>query len=245
MRQKFSYVVILLFIVFVISACGKGTENSGEDSSGDNGEYPYGHYEDDKMIGTAWAADKTENVIEVDISEWRKRDWKGPDMTSEGYFYLASFSETTAVTYEDGTEASIDDIKNGQKVLVNPPAKGDDFKGHADEIVLLDMTYEEKYGRLLSHIDGFNIVVMYEYGNSPPMELQEPLYEDVVNILEGTEHDVVGAYIEYDPNYVVDYKEELEIEQFPVILVYDQEELLFKAYNVEEVYDFFRNVKEE
>ena len=245
MQQKIRFLTVLLVSMAVVSACGTdGETGSDGNSSGDNGEYPYGHYEDDKMIGTASTVNKTENIIEVDISEWSKRDWKGPNLTSEGYYYNARFSEETSITYEDGASASIDDIKNGQKVLVNPPANGDNFEAHADEIVLMDMTYEEKYWRLLSHIDGFNIVMMYEYGNSLPPEMQESFYEDVLAILEGTEHDVVGGYVEYDSNYVVDFKEELDIEQFPVIFVFDQTEQLFKGYEVEEVYDFFRDLKE-
>lgn len=245
MRRKPFLLTFLLIGMLAVSACGKGSGNAGDASSDEAGEYPYGHYEDDKMIGTAQAVDKEKDILELDISEWRKRDWKGPDITSEGYAYFADFSEDTSIIYEGGAKASIDDIKNGQKVLVNPPAKGDEFEGHADEIVLLDMTYKEKYGRLLSHIDGFNIVVMYEYGNPPPPEMQEPLYEEASTILSGTDHDVVGGYIEYNPNYVVDFKEELEIEQFPVIFVYDQEELLFKSYDTDELYEFLEKMKEE
>ncbi|WP_422122295.1 hypothetical protein DHX103_10825 [Planococcus sp. X10-3] len=244
MRRKIHFLTFLLAVAVMASACGTEGNDSGGNSTGDNGEYPYGHYEDDKMIGTASSVNTTENIIEVDISEWSKRDWKGPNLTSEGYYYNARFSEETAITYENGAAASIDDIKNGQKVLVNPPADDDNSEAHADEIVLMDMTYEEKYWRLLSHIDGFNIVVMYEYGDPPPPEMQEPLYENSLAILEGTEYDAVGAHIEYDSNYVVDFKEELDIEQFPVIFVFDQKEELFKGYTVDELYAFFENIRD-
>lgn len=243
MRRKSLLLIFLLIGILAVSACGKGSENAGEVSSEEAEEYPYGHYEDDKMIGTAWIANKEKDFIEIDISEWKKRDRKGPAMTDEGYVYNASFSEETAFAYEDGTAATIDDIKNGQKVLVNPPAKDDDFEGHADEIVLLDMTYEEKYWRFLSHIEGINIVVMYEYGNPPPAEMQDSLFENASSILMG-EHDVVASWVEYDPDYVVDFKEELDIEQFPVIFVYDQEELLFKSNDTDAVYAFLEGLKE-
>ncbi|MFD1030156.1 hypothetical protein [Metaplanococcus flavidus] len=245
MHRKIHFMAFLLVAMIAVSACGQGVGNDADDiASGDSGEYPYGHYEDDKMIGTASSVNKKENIIEIDISEWSKRDWKGPVLTDGGYSYRASFTEDTSIRYEDGTSASIDDIKNGQKVLVNPPANDDNSEAHADEIVLMDMTYEEKYWRLLSHIDGFNIVVMYEYGDPPPPEMQEPLYENTLAILEGTDHDVVGASVEYDANYVVDFKEELDIEQFPVIFVFNQKELLFKGYSADELYAFFEDISD-
>lgn len=45
-------------------------------------------------------------------------------------------------------------------------------------------------------------------------------------------------------DYIVDYKEELDIEQFPDLLVFDDEELKFKGYEVEELYEFFRDLSE-
>jgi co-chaperonin GroES (HSP10) len=221
--------------VLFISACGKSEVN--------NGEYPYGHYEDDKMIGTVWEVKKSEDSIVVDISEWEKRDRKGPNMTDEGYSYTAKMTDGTVIKYEDGTNASIDDIKKGQKVLVNPP-RGNNFEGHPEEIILLEMTYKEKYSRLLSHIDGLNLVVMYEDGKKLPFEMQEPIYENILDILENKEERAVAAWMEYNEDYVVDYKEELGIETFPVLLVFNKEELVFKTYNVDELYDFFKNLKE-
>ncbi len=114
-----------------ISACDK--------SVGDNEEYPYGHYEDDKMIGTVLEVNKSENNIVVNISEWEKRDRKGPGINDDGFSYRANLTIETVIKHEDETEASINDIKKGQKVLVNPP-RGDDFGGQPDEIILLEMS---------------------------------------------------------------------------------------------------------
>ncbi|TWT00538.1 hypothetical protein [Planomicrobium sp. CPCC 101079] len=234
MPRKIFCLVTILFMGFFVSACGKST--------GVNGEYPYGHYEDDKMIGIVWEVNENKNNIVVDISEWEKRD-RQPDLTDEGYSYTANFSKETRIIHEDGTEAFIADIKKGQKVLVSPP-RGTFFEGHSDKIILLEMSYEEKYSQFLSHIDGYNIVVMYEHGENLPMEMQDSMYSNVLNILEGTEHSAVAGWIEYNEDYVADYKKELGIEQFPAILVYNQKELLFKAYKVDDLYDFFINLSE-
>ena len=218
--------------MFLISACGNSVDDSGE--------YLNSQYKDDEMIGTVWEVN--EDRIVVDISEWKKRDRK-ENTTDEGYSYIAKITEETDINHEDGTEASIDAIKQGQKVMVNPPEEND-FEGHPDEIILLEMSDEEKYSRLLSHIDGFNIVVMYEFGETVPMEMQDSMYGDVLNILEGTEHKAVAAWVEYNADYIVDYKKEFGIEQFPAILVFNKEEILFKTYQVDELYDYFRNLKE-
>ncbi|GGM43252.1 hypothetical protein GCM10011351_31510 [Paraliobacillus quinghaiensis] len=69
---------------------------------------------------------------------------------------------------------------------------------------------------------------MYEDGKKLPTEMQESVYENVMNILEGTEQRAVASWVPYDDNYVVDYKEELDIEQFPAILVFNKEELLYE-----------------
>ncbi|WP_249872646.1 hypothetical protein [Oceanobacillus saliphilus] len=235
MHRSILFLVIFLFTMSFISACGK--------SEGAHESYPYGHYEEDKMIGTVSEINKSESSVVVDISGWEKRDRKGPDMTEEGYSYSAMITDKTVIRHEEEKEASIDEIKTGQKVLVNPP-RGNDFEGIADDIILLEMSHEEKFSRLLSHIDGFNIVVMYKDGTSLPTEMQETLYENVMNILEGTKYRASAAWGPYDENYIVDYKEELDIEQFPAMLVFDKKDLIFKAYSVDEFYEFFRNLGE-
>ncbi|THE11636.1 hypothetical protein E1I69_14395 [Bacillus timonensis] len=235
MGKRIPFLVIFLISMLYLSACGKNAVG--------NGEYSYGHYKDDQMIGTVREVKKSEDSIVVDISEWEKRDSKGPGITTEGYSYTSKINEKTVINDEDGTEVSIDDIKKGQKVLVNPP-RGNEFEGYPKEIILLKMTDEEKYSRLLSHVDGFNIVVMYQMGEKLPDEMKEQMYGEILNILETKEQEAAAAWMEYDEDYVVDYKEELGIETFPAILVFKKEELVYKTYNVEEIYDFFKNLKE-
>lgn len=236
MGRKTFLLIFILAGMLVVSACGQGSAINGASSGNSSSSY-----DDDQMIGHVWTVDQTENIIEVDISEWAKRDSNSD--TDEGYSYFADFSKETAITYEDGTIASVEDLKNGQKLLVNPPMKGDDYKGHADEIVLLDMTYEEKYRKLLSHREGYNIVVMYENEMLPPEQSYETLFMEANSILQGTDHQVWASGIEYDPNYVVDYKAELNIEQFPVYLIFNETEFLLKSYTVDEIYSYFEDLK--
>ncbi|KMJ59112.1 hypothetical protein AB685_08600 [Bacillus sp. LL01] len=221
------YTILIIFCFSLLTACGTNPLT--------NGENPYSHYEDDKMIGKVWEV--SGNSVEVDISEWVKRNRKGPNQTDEGYSYMANLTKETAIKFEDGKEASIEDMKKGQKVLVNPPSEGS-FEGTPEEIILLEMTYEEKYARLLSHVDGYNLDVMFEEGSILPSELQETLYE---KIRELADEEVVATWMVYDEEYVVDYKEELGIGEFPVMLVFDREKLIFKANDVEELYEFFED----
>ncbi|WP_157998051.1 hypothetical protein [Ornithinibacillus scapharcae] len=234
MLRRILFIIISLISMSFISACTNSTEV--------HEEYPYGHYEDDKMIGTVSEVNKSENSIVVDISEWEKRGRKGPDMTDEGYSYTALITDKTLIKHENEKEAFIDDIKKGQKVLVNPP-RGNDFEGQPNQIILLEMSYEEKYARLLSQKDGINIVIMYTNGTPLPEEMYEPLYDNVTKILEGTEYSPSASWVLYDENYIVDYKEEMEIKQFPAMLVFNEKELIFKDYSVEGLYEFLRNLR--
>ncbi|RSL35398.1 hypothetical protein D7Z54_02210 [Salibacterium salarium] len=214
---------ILIMSTLLITACQE-TKNTDEES--------HGQYEDDKMIGLVREVDTENSVVSVDISRWEKRD-RGNITTDEGYGISAEITDETILQYENTTEALLDDIKEGQKVLINPP-KGNGFKGVAEEFILLDMTYEEKYKGLLSHLkDTLNIVVMYEKGETPPPQMDEKLMEKI-------EQETVMTWRPYQKDYVVDYKEELNIEKFPVILVFNSEELVFKTNKVEELYEFFK-----
>ncbi|TYS69772.1 hypothetical protein FZC76_05950 [Sutcliffiella horikoshii] len=223
--MRHSFLVLILFSITVLTACGSNAVGGEEN--------PNTHYDDEKMTGTVWNV--SGDSVEVDISEWEKRDRKGANGTEEGYSYLAQITDETTIKYENGKEAFLKDLKKGQKVLVNPP-RGESFEGKPKELVLLDMTFQEQYTRFLSHIDGYKLVVMYEEGAVLPPELQDPLYEKVLNL---TEEEVVATWIVYDDEYVVDYKKEIGVEQFPVVLVFNREELVFKTYDVEKVYDFF------
>ncbi len=200
---------------------------------GGTGENPYGHYEDDKMIGFVQEVDKSKDTVVVDISEWEKRDRKGSVLTDEGYSYIAEMTDETVIELENGSNAILDNVKEGQKVLVNPPV-GKEFEGRAQEVILLDMTHEEKYSGLLSHTDGLNIVVMYEEG--------EPISIDIENIMQNIEHKTVGRQMPYPNDFVVDYKSELDFEELPIILVFNREELVFKTHNVDELYNFMETL---
>lgn len=218
---------MLLLQASILTACLENDEETGE--------YPYGHYEDDKMIGFVREVNMDEKFIVVNISEWEKRYERGPAMTSGGYSYKALITNKTIINHQNGTERTIDDMKIGQKLLINPP-RGSEFEGKPAEITLLEMTYEEKYSELLSHVEDLNIVVLHEEGH--------PVSNDIWNISRNIKQNSVGREISYSKDYVVDYKAEFDIEQFPAILIFNQEKLVFKSYRVDEVYDFFNNLDE-
>ena len=142
------FLVCILFSLFIFTACQNSVDQQEESSSND--------YEDDKMVGNIWDINKKDNSVVVNISDWMKRGSKGTH-TDEGYSYTAKITEETVMKYENGTKASFDEIKVGQKVQINPPMENN-LEVPPEEIILLEMTYEEKYASLLSHIEGFNIV---------------------------------------------------------------------------------------
>ncbi|WP_101843529.1 hypothetical protein [Halobacillus sp. Marseille-P3879] len=224
-------IVILFTLSGLLVACSHNHNNEAK-------ETPYAHYEDDEMVGTVSKIDKDNNLLEVDISEWEKRDRSGPDAaTDEGYSYEAVYSEQTEIRKEDGVSVNINDLNLGQKILVNPPRDDKEFNGETEEIVLLEMSDEEKYSEVLSHRgDKFDVVVIYN--RTIPDELDESLLEDL-------DSSPVGSWIKYEKNYVVDYKDEFEIENFPVLLVFNDEKMVYKTYDAADLKKFFRDHAEE
>jgi len=181
------------------------------------------------MIGKVQDIQLEDNLLEVDISEWHKRDVRG-GVNDYGVSITLPITDELVIKNEDGTLSELSSIKTGQKVLINPPT--DDIEGEykAKEIILLDMTYEEKYDRLLSkNKDNYRTTVFL--GNTPSSELESKLMGLV-------SHSTIN-FADYPENYVVNYEKELDIEKYPVMLVFDTEKLVFKTYDVDELIEFF------
>lgn len=219
-----------MLAIFLITACGTPSGNK-----------PYGDHKDHKMIGTVISVDLDINTIEVNISEWEKRDISGPLITFEAYFYTAEITNETVIRYEDGTPANLKDIKRGQKVLVNPP-RGDDYRGEVEQFILMEMSFKEKYSRFLPYQeDMLHVVVIDESDEVLPFDIEDPIYENILKIVKNRLQTPGVTRIAYDETYAVDYKQELDIDQFPVFLIFSYEELVYKTYDVEEIYEFFRD----
>lgn len=115
-------VFLVLLSLFLLSACVNK---------------PFGHYEDDKMIGTVQNVEIDMNLLEVNISEWHKRDLTG-DIPDYGVFIKINVTDDVVIKKEDKTLSDIYQIQIGQKVLVNPPKKDNDEDYVVKEIILLD-----------------------------------------------------------------------------------------------------------
>ncbi|QFT87537.1 hypothetical protein FIU87_02635 [Bacillus sp. THAF10] len=216
---------ISILCIVILTSCAENTKES-------NG--PFSHYQDEKMIGTVWEI--ADNELVVDISEWEKRDIEGDGLNDDGYMYNAKLNKNTKIHFENDNQATLADIKVGQKIQVNPP-RNNKFEGYPNEIILLDMSFKEKYATLLSHNEVPRIVIMYNE--------HSPITMDLEAIMNNTATNIDGTQITYQQEYVVDFKEELEIERFPVIFVFNQEELLFKTYEEEELYEFLESLGSE
>lgn len=120
MLRKISLTILLISLF--LTACG---------------DKPYGHYEDDKMIGIVENVDAEKSQLVVDISEWHKRDVRGPGIDDYGVSIPIEITDDTVIRNNDGKSITIDNLKMGQKVLVNPPHENNSHY-KAKEIVLLN-----------------------------------------------------------------------------------------------------------
>ena len=212
-------VSILLFLLSMLnlSACGNK---------------PYGHYEDNKMIGIVQQIQPENNLFEVDISQWHKRDVRG-SVNDYGVTITVPITDELVIKNEDGTLSDLSLIKIGQKVLVNPPKDVIEGEYKAKEVILLNMTYEEKYDRLLSkNKDKYLTTVFWGEMDTSSSELESKLIGLV-------SHSTINFSTYPEKNYVVNYEKELDIEKYPVMLVFDTEKLVFKTYDVDELIEFF------
>lgn len=196
---------------------------------------PYGHYKDDEMIGKVYSVDLENNMLDVDISEWSKRHLRG-DINSYGVSLMVTVTDDLVIKKEDGQQVEIDQVKLGQKVLVNPPKSVRDEHYEAEEVILLEMTYEEKFDQLLSdRNDRYRTTVFVVEGGWIPKVMEAKIRES------GNPYGIGNI----PENYVVNYEAELDIEKYPVILVFDDKELVLKTYDVEEYVTFFDSLPNE
>lgn len=190
---------------------------------------PYGEYEDDKMIGFVGSFNDELKSIDFDISEWVKRDERGPGIEDWGASYEAFVLPSTRITSEAGELLGWKDLKRGQKVQINPP-QTKKVTDTPDELIILTMTNEQifkRMGLLASKKGSYRTTAVYESG-------QEELFQ-IDDIEKNARSILNGGYsaIEYDPNYVLDVKDEFKIETFPVILVFDREKLVLQTDELE------------
>jgi len=202
MLKKVSMLLFLL-ITLILSSC----ENK-----------PYGHYEDSKMIGYVQQIQPENNLLEVDISQWHKRDVRG-GVNDYGVSITVPITDELVIKNEDDTLSELSSIKTGQKVLVNPPKDVIEGEYKAKEIILLDMTYEEKYNRLLSkNKDKYLTTVFWGELDTSSSELESKLMGLV-------SHSTINFSIYPEKNYVVNFEKELDIEKYPVMLVFEYGEV--------------------
>ncbi|GGG14338.1 hypothetical protein [Paenibacillus abyssi] len=102
---------------------------------------PYGHYSDDEMIGFISHMNEQEQTITFDITEWMKRDMKGPDINDWGAEFTAQITPSTIIEDEDGKTFTWKELENGHKVQIIPVMEGG--SGTPDKLLILSMSKEE------------------------------------------------------------------------------------------------------
>ncbi len=191
------------------------------------------------MIATVITIDPGKDLLELDITNWHNRKLKG-SMNSFGVVIEHHGLSDTVLKDEDGGLVDIANLKKGQKVLVNPPKKEDkdDEDYEVREIILLEMTFEEKYERLLAKNTGaYYTTIYFEEDDELPPELEDQL----LSIAPKSP----VSFAKYPIDYIVDFKKELNIDELPVMLVFDNKGLVFKTYDIGELLDFFNDLNDK
>lgn len=219
-QMKRSWFVIFLVGIFLTGCSSK----------------PYGHYRDDQMIGFIDSLNEQEQTIEFNISEWTKRNEKGPAMDDWGALYKARVLPGTKISNEAGERLGWKDLRNGQKVQINPP-NTKKVTDTPDELIILAMTNEEllkRAGLLAGKKGSYRTTVVYENGQQQPFD---PAYmeKEASIVFQGG-----YGWLEYNPNYVIDVKKAFAIKSFPVFLIFDTEKLVLQTDKLETVITFLK-----
>ncbi|OBZ07681.1 hypothetical protein [Bacillus sp. FJAT-26390] len=223
-RLKRAGVIVYLIICIALTGCSSK---------------PYGEYKDGEMIGFVSGVDEQGKTIEFDISEWMKRDEPGPAIEDWGASYEAHVVPGTRITNEAGEHLGWSDLKQGQKVQINPPST-EKVTDTPDELIILTMANEEllkRAGFLASKKGSYRTTLVYESGQAEPFEVEQ--IETEAGIV------LQGGYSakEYDPNHVLDVKRAFGIKAFPVFLVFDTEKLALQTDRLDEVVTFMNAAK--
>ncbi|MDQ8734391.1 hypothetical protein [Paenibacillus sp. LHD-38] len=200
---------------------------------------PYGHYRDDQMIGFIDTLNEQEQIVGFNISEWSKRDEPGPDIADWGAGYEARVLPSTKITNEAGEKLSWEDLKQGQKVQINP-SKTEKKTETPDELIILTMPNEEllaRAGLLASKNGSYKTTVVYEKGKPQPYPVEE-IEKDASIVLNGG-----YGWMEHNPGYVMDVKKAFSLEALPVFLVFDTEKLVLKTERLEEAAAFISSME--
>ncbi|CAM3432105.1 hypothetical protein [Marinicrinis lubricantis] len=239
-KSSLSQITISLsLIVIFMTGCGSNNEASLSGIKQVN-ELPVGNnispLNEDTMIGSLLHIDKEQRNLVLDISEWVNRG------KSEAVDIMHSqtihYDDLTIFQSEEGIMKP-DELKKGQSLAVFPAsdASVEIHEGAitADRILQLTMTREEKLERILASGDDLHTVVLYEEGKLPP-------YDEIDFDKHVPEAFAGGiAWIPYTEGLAVDYKEELNIDKLPVILVSDCSDPVFRTHSIEELKQWFQS----
>lgn len=226
LQNKIIFLASFLISVLILASCSEKTENN---SSKENVVF-----QDDKMIGFVETVNVEMKYIIMDINDWMYRDIPKDAAVATNYTLKVKIDNNTVLLREDGSKAEFQTLKDGQKILVKPPTEKE---GNviATEIVLLELTYNDKFKHFLSkHPNNYRIVMIYDKDNPLPYEFE--------SMIRKINQDTTANFHEYKEDYAVDYKKEFDIKNFPVILIFDTEKLLYKTYDEEEALGFFNRM---
>lgn len=89
------------------------------------------------MTGTVINVNREMKSIEVDITEWYMPKKSGP-RNAIAYIYTAIVDEQTVLRYEDGRKATLQNVKEGQKVRLIAPKELTSGGTVAKQVIILE-----------------------------------------------------------------------------------------------------------
>ena len=196
-------------------------------------------YRDDIVVGHILSMDSKKKVISLDISDWvnRHSDGKVDAMMHSIRFPL---DENTELLDALGRKVKPSGLKIGDKLELIPAKKWNYNRGNetpflAQQVTRLTMTRAEKLDRMLAKGRGIHTVVIYEEGKTPPHDEM-----DFDRYVPGAFNGGI-SWLPYREGEAVDYKQELMLTKLPVILVFDDEDVIYQTESIRELQKWFND----
>lgn len=224
MRTWLKILILVATTLFLAVGCSNGENNYSADKKKE--------IDNDTMTGYLTHIDTSKSELNLDITKWVNRENTG-EVVDIQHSKTIIYNKNTTFQDEQGANVDPEDFKKGEKLAVyetsETTSSSNESVFKANNIIQLNMSRQEKLDRFLAKGDNLHTVLLYQEGTTPPYDEMD--FEKFVP--ESFSGGI--SWVPYVEGLAIDYKEELNIEKLPMIMVFDRDGVVFKTDSIEQL----------